>query len=436
MLRVYTCIVQEHDLRLVVLAAIVCALASFTAINLVHHVRRSTGQMRQIWLGVAATASGFGIWATHFIAMLAFAPGIPSGYNVALTLLSLVAAIVLTGIGLGVALSRTLPGASWLGGAMVGGGIAAMHYTGMAAFEIQGRIIWDPVLVIVSIAAGALIGSAATRVGLIEGEREVEVLTARCCSPSPSAATISRRWARPRSCPIPGSSCPKPPSRPAGWPSRSRWRVWRSFCSPVAALPSTYATGGGWSRKPTACAASPTPPSKGLLVCDGETIATANRSFASLTGVAEEQVAGALLSSFLPDESVRTQAAWPFRRSDRNRPAPGHRRHDPGRARGAPGDLCKPAASGDRRPRHSRTQEGRSRSAPPRPARFADRPAQSPQLQQQARPRDRDRRGEWRLPGAALPRPRPLQGSQRSVRPRRRRHPAAVGRALHRQRPR
>ena len=64
--------------------------------------------------------------------------GIPSGYNIALTLLSLVAAIVLTGIGLASPLSRTLPGASWLGGAIVGGGIAAMHYTGMAAFEIQG----------------------------------------------------------------------------------------------------------------------------------------------------------------------------------------------------------------------------------------------------------------------------------------------------------
>ena len=128
MLKVYTCIVEQHDLRLVVLAAIVCALASFTAINLVHHVRRSTGQMRKIWLGVAATASGFGIWATHFIAMLAFSPGIPSGYNVALTLLSLIAAIVLTGIGLGVALSRTLPGASWLGGAIVGGGICDALY--------------------------------------------------------------------------------------------------------------------------------------------------------------------------------------------------------------------------------------------------------------------------------------------------------------------
>ena len=46
---------------------------------------------------------------------------------------------------------------------------------------------------------------------------------------------------------------------------------------------------------------------EGLLVCDGETIATANRSFASLTGVAEENVAGTLLSAFLPDESMRAK---------------------------------------------------------------------------------------------------------------------------------
>ena len=46
MLKVLSCIAFEHDLRLVVLAAIICALASFTAINLLHHVRRSAGSMR------------------------------------------------------------------------------------------------------------------------------------------------------------------------------------------------------------------------------------------------------------------------------------------------------------------------------------------------------------------------------------------------------
>src|SRR5437764_7671681 len=134
MLTVYNCLVNEHDLRLVVLAAIICLLASFTAFTLLHHVRKSAGLMRYGWLTVSATATGFGIWATHFIAMLAFSPGIPSGYNIALTLLSLLAAIVLTGAGLAVALS-SIAASAWLGGAMVGGGIAAMHYTGMAAFE-------------------------------------------------------------------------------------------------------------------------------------------------------------------------------------------------------------------------------------------------------------------------------------------------------------
>jgi NO-binding membrane sensor protein with MHYT domain len=62
-----------------------------------------------------------------------------------------------------------------------------MHYTGMAAFEIQGRIVWDPVLVFVSIAAGGLIGGAATRVGLINGHGKWKVygallLTAAICS--------------------------------------------------------------------------------------------------------------------------------------------------------------------------------------------------------------------------------------------------------------
>src|SRR5450432_2287125 len=120
MLTVYNCIVNDHDFRLVGLAAVICALASFTAMTLLHHVHKSSGQMRFVWLGVSATATGFGIWATHFIAMLAFAPGIPSGYNIALTALSLILAILLTGLGLWVAVSNALPGSKWLGGAIVG----------------------------------------------------------------------------------------------------------------------------------------------------------------------------------------------------------------------------------------------------------------------------------------------------------------------------
>src|SRR5450432_1034366 len=126
MLTVYDCIMTAHDLRLVGLAAVICALASFTAISLLHHVRGSSGHMRPIWLAVSATSTGFGIWATHFIAMLAFTPGIPSGYNIMLTILSLVAAILLTGAGLAVSLVPNWRHGPWIGGVIVGGGIAAM----------------------------------------------------------------------------------------------------------------------------------------------------------------------------------------------------------------------------------------------------------------------------------------------------------------------
>src|SRR5262245_14091003 len=136
MLTVYDCIVTAHDLRFVGLAAVICALASFTAISLLHHVRRSTAHTRSVWLVVSAMSSGFGIWATHFIAMLAFSPGMPTAYNITLTALSLIAAIVLTGTGLAVAIAAHAAAAAWIGGAVVGAGIAAMHYTGMAAFEI------------------------------------------------------------------------------------------------------------------------------------------------------------------------------------------------------------------------------------------------------------------------------------------------------------
>ena len=146
MYKVLDCVATQHDLRLVALAAVICALSSYTTISLLHHVRRSDARMWWVWLAVSATSTGFGIWATHFIAMLAFSPGLPTGYNVAADRpVADHRRSSLTGFGLGdrphVTMERR---GAWLGGAIVGGGIAAMHYTGMAAFEVPGRIIWDP----------------------------------------------------------------------------------------------------------------------------------------------------------------------------------------------------------------------------------------------------------------------------------------------------
>src|SRR5262245_22223632 len=100
MLRVLTCLTVEHDWRLVVLAGAVCLLAGAVFIGLFHRAQASEGRTRLFWLALGAAAAGCGIWATHFIAMLAYDPGIGAGYNLGLTILSLMFAARICGIGL------------------------------------------------------------------------------------------------------------------------------------------------------------------------------------------------------------------------------------------------------------------------------------------------------------------------------------------------
>ncbi len=161
MSQVYNCLTVDHDWRLVVLAATVCLLASAVAISLFHRAQATAGRTRLVWITLDAAAAGCGIWATHFIAMLAYAPAVGVSYDLTLTILSLLIAIFITGAGLGLALldyGRWLPA---LGGAVVGGGIAAMHYTGMMALELSGHIIWSSSLVLASVSFGVVFGALA-----------------------------------------------------------------------------------------------------------------------------------------------------------------------------------------------------------------------------------------------------------------------------------
>src|SRR5215471_5322916 len=308
MLTVLNCVVYEHDLRLVVLAAAVCTLASFTAISLLHHLRRSSGQMRLAWLTVSATATGFGIWATHFIAMLAFSPGIPSGYNIALTALSLVAAIFLTGAGLAVAVSSISSTGAWLGGAMVGGGIAAMHYTGMAAFEIQGRVVWDPVLVTTSIALGGLVGAISLPVGLRGDSMKWKVLgalllTVAICSHHFTAMGAAKIIPDPT---VELSDTALPSGLLAIAVAVSGFIILMLSLAGVAIDMRDRKRGELENDRMRGLANAAV---EGLLVCNGETIVTANDSFTRLIGGGADDLIGAKLEQFIVDEGTR-QTLW------------------------------------------------------------------------------------------------------------------------------
>jgi hypothetical protein len=131
------------DWRLVLLAALVCFLASVTAINLFRCAQSTTGRGRAAWIVTAGAATGCGIWATHFIAMLAYEPGVPTGYDIGLTALSLVVAIGITCIGLSVPAYRPNRWSAPAGGAILGGGIAFLGQglpSLIGAAEISGLV--------------------------------------------------------------------------------------------------------------------------------------------------------------------------------------------------------------------------------------------------------------------------------------------------------
>ena len=169
MYQVLYCLTDQHDWRLVALGGAVCLLASAAAISLFYRARAASGGARVSWIALDAIVAGCGIWATHFIAMQAYGPGAGGAYNIPVTVLSLIFAIAVTFVGLSISVSamRAIPVA--LGGAVVGGGVAAMHYTGMMALEIPARIGWETATVTVSIILGVIFGSLAL---VVAGRRD------------------------------------------------------------------------------------------------------------------------------------------------------------------------------------------------------------------------------------------------------------------------
>jgi NO-binding membrane sensor protein with MHYT domain len=142
-----------HDPYLVALSILVASFASYTALDLSGHVGAAQGFARRMWLVAAAITMGGGIWSMHFVAMLAFIMPTPMSYDIGLTALSLLVAIFVTGGGFYV-ISRqsgSRLGLVLSGGIFMGLGIAAMHYTGMAAMRGHAEVSYDLLFVALSL---------------------------------------------------------------------------------------------------------------------------------------------------------------------------------------------------------------------------------------------------------------------------------------------
>lgn len=152
----------QYDTGLVVLSYLVAAFASYSAIDLAHRIFRNP-ERQWLWIGLGAMAMGTGIWSMHFIGMQAFSLPISLGYDLALTLGSLAAAIVASALALYVSSRREMgPKAVVVGAALMGLGISVMHYSGMYAMQMRPGIAWNPLL----FAASVMIAVAASGAAL------------------------------------------------------------------------------------------------------------------------------------------------------------------------------------------------------------------------------------------------------------------------------
>jgi len=123
------------------------------------------GPARARWLTLAALSIGTtGIWVMHFIAMLGFTiPGETIRYNVPFTILSMIIAVVVVGIGVFIVgfSRRAGNGPLLLGGTILGLGVASMHYIGMGAVRVQASLTYNSALVAASVIIAVIAGTAA-----------------------------------------------------------------------------------------------------------------------------------------------------------------------------------------------------------------------------------------------------------------------------------
>lgn len=152
----------SYNVPLVVLSVIIAIAASYAALDLAGRVTAARGQGRIIWLAGGSIAMGTGIWAMHYIGMLAYSLPVAVRYDWPLVLLSLAAAVAASAVALWV-VSRPLLGmrAIVVGGILMGGGIASMHYIGMAAMRLPALCGYSWPLVALSVLLAIVISMVA-----------------------------------------------------------------------------------------------------------------------------------------------------------------------------------------------------------------------------------------------------------------------------------
>ena len=162
MLKVIGCVTQQHDIRLVAVAGMLCFLACFTSINMLWRSHTHQSTISAAWLAGAAFVFGTGVWTTHFVAMLAFESHLLIGYDAGLTAASLLVDCAGAWVAFWIHLrGHGRPMHSAVAGIILGGSVGLMHFMGMHAMRFRGIASLGTSYVIAAFLVGAVLAAPA-----------------------------------------------------------------------------------------------------------------------------------------------------------------------------------------------------------------------------------------------------------------------------------
>lgn len=170
----------QYDFWTVVCSFLIACLAGFVAFELVDHTQSSDHP--RLWVTLGGITLGLGIWSMHFVGMLAWHPPYPLFYSVTTTVLSMLVAIVASVLAFYLVAADLKVHVQLFGALLVGCGICAMHYIGMAALRFSGHVIWHSQWVLLSWVIAVLASWAAMEMLGRSRRRTASIVTRLCAS--------------------------------------------------------------------------------------------------------------------------------------------------------------------------------------------------------------------------------------------------------------
>jgi len=171
--KVIGCIFYSHNIWMVIIAALFCFAGSTITIKSMNKAKKAQSYGRHGWFFLTAVSGGSSIWATHFIAMLGYEVDAPYYFDLVLTVLSVLIAIVGIYLSTWITIGMKHPFAPIAGGFAIGLTISAMHYTGMMAYHVDGLVSWDRTYVLISVLLAIVLAALSMQIAARPTNRSI-----------------------------------------------------------------------------------------------------------------------------------------------------------------------------------------------------------------------------------------------------------------------